>query len=115
MVESAHKDGCVYIPIVTPRNQSANLTFRTYRTKGFHRVEIDTYSCNWDISEVGRQAFMKIVDENPDGIKDACCGKCIMRIYVRYDDKKMYGVGLWLMLMLGILGSGKNLSEVIRL
>lgn len=112
LVKSAHKKGYIHIPVITPHNQSARLTFRTYRTKGFNRVEIDTHSCNWDISEVGQQAFMRLAKNHPEDIKDPHCGKCIVRIYVKHDDKRMWGVGLWLMYMLEVLGRSENIKNI---
>ena len=88
LVKSARKNGYAHISVITPHNQSAHLTIRTHRTKGFNYVEIDTHSCNWDISEVGQRAFMKLAKNYPEDIKDPHCGKCIMRVYIKHDDKK---------------------------
>ncbi|MEK7149481.1 MAG: hypothetical protein AAB757_00680 [Patescibacteria group bacterium] len=112
LVKSACKNGYAHISVITLHSQSARLTFRIHRTKGFNRVEIDTHSCNWDISEVGRMAFMNLAKNYPENIKDPYCGKCIMRVYVKHDDKKMWGVGLWLSYMLEVLRRGENLMEI---
>lgn len=112
LVQLAYKNGCAYISVVTPHNQSARLTVRVERAKGFNRVEIDTYSCNWNISKVGQEYFEKLARDFPEDTKDPHCGKCIMRIYIKHDDEKMWGVGLWLAYMLKVLEKGENLEEM---
>lgn len=112
LVQSAYKNGCAYISVTTPHNQSARLTARVERTKGFNRVEIDTNSCNWNISEAGQIFFRKLAEDWPEDTKNADCGKSIMRIYIKHDDEIMWGVGLWLRYMLKVLEKNENLEEV---
>lgn len=112
LVQSAYKNGCAYVSVITLRNQSARLTVRVERAKGFNRVEVDTHSCNWNISEDGQRFFMKLAKDWPEDIKDPHCGKCIMRIYIKHDDERMWGVGLWLRYMLKVLEKNENLEEV---
>lgn len=112
LVKSARKNGYAHIPVITPHNQSACLTFRTYRTMGFNRVEIDTHSCNWDISDAGRRVFLELAKNYSEDTEDPHCGKCIMSICIKHDNKRMWGVGLWLMHMLEVLKIGENLEEV---
>ncbi|OGF65510.1 hypothetical protein A2757_02470 [Candidatus Giovannonibacteria bacterium RIFCSPHIGHO2_01_FULL_48_47] len=112
LVQVVYKNGCTYISVVTPHNESTRLTARVERAEGFNRVEIDMRSCNWNISEAGQGVFIKLAEDWPEDIKNAYCGKSIMRVYIKHDDEKMWGVGLWLMYMLKVLAKGENLEEV---
>ena len=112
LIQSAYKNGHAYVSVVTPHNQSSRLTIRVERTKGFNRVEIDTHSCNWNISEVGQKYFEKLTKDFPEDLKDPHCGKSIMRVYIKHDDARMWGVGLWLAYMLKVLEKSENLEEV---
>lgn len=89
LVQSAYKNGHAYISVITPHNQPARLAIRVERTKGFNRVEVDTFSCNWNISKAGQRFFMKLIEDWPEDIRDAHCGKSIMRVYIKHDDKIM--------------------------
>ena len=112
LLKLAHKDGLAYISVITPNHRSAKLTLRTHRAKGYNVVEIDTYSCNWDISDKGQKYFIELTKNYTEDIKEASCGKRIMRVSVKHDGEQMWGAGLWLTHMLGTLEIKDNLEEV---
>lgn len=112
LMKLAYKNGRAEILAITPHNQSARLAVRVQRTKGFDRVEVDTHSSNWNISEAGQKSFMLMAKDWPEDIKDPGCSRCVMKIYVKHDGERMWGAGLWLTRMLEVLKSGEHLEEV---
>lgn len=110
LISFATKKGPIGITFVTPHNKSTIIMLEvSKRPKGYSRVLINTYSCNWDISSKGQKTFVKYERNlpDPDDRKEIFCGKRIMRI-----DVKKTGEGIILAYMLNFLEDEKNLEEV---
>jgi hypothetical protein len=112
LMNLAKRNGSARIPVITPRNQRADLVFRTHRVKGVQRIEIDTHSCNWDISENGQASFLRLAKTNRNEVRESACGKCIMRVSVDHGDEGTQHALKWLGAMFEILGREENLREV---